>query len=136
VAEVFVRINSQGVTLNQADFILTLMSVFWDEGRSQLERFCSDSRRPSTQGDASPFNYFMQPEPDEMLRVSVALGFRRAILKSVYSILRGKDLETGQFHEEKRVEQFKILEQAQSYVLNLKNWHEFLKILLQAEWPK
>jgi hypothetical protein len=78
----------------------------------------------------------MQPEPDEMLRVSVALGFRRAILKSVYSILRGKDLETGQFHEEKRVEQFKILEQAQSYVLNLKNWHEFLKILLQAEWPK
>jgi hypothetical protein len=132
VAEVFVRINSQGVTLNQADFILTLMSVFWDEGRSQLERFCSDSRQPSTQGDASPFNYFMQPEPDEMLRVSVALGFRRAILKFVYSILRGKDLETGQFHEEKRIEQFKILEQAQSYVLNLKNWHEFLKILLQA----
>jgi len=28
VAEVFVRINSEGVTLNQADFILTLMSVF------------------------------------------------------------------------------------------------------------
>lgn len=29
VADVFVRVNSQGVTLNQADFILTLMSVFW-----------------------------------------------------------------------------------------------------------
>jgi hypothetical protein len=34
-----VRINSQGRTLNQADFILTLMSVFWDEGRKQLEDF-------------------------------------------------------------------------------------------------
>ena len=33
VAEVFVRINSAGKPLNQADFILTLMSVFWDEGR-------------------------------------------------------------------------------------------------------
>src|ERR1700722_11967434 len=33
VAEIFVRINSEGVTLNQADFILTLMSVFWEKGR-------------------------------------------------------------------------------------------------------
>ena len=39
VAEVFVRINSEGVTLNQADFILTLMSVFWEKGRRQLEEF-------------------------------------------------------------------------------------------------
>jgi uncharacterized protein with ParB-like and HNH nuclease domain len=34
VADVFVRINSKGTPLNQADFILTLMSVFWDEGRA------------------------------------------------------------------------------------------------------
>lgn len=37
IAEVFVRINSKGQTLRHADFILTLMSVFWDEGRDQLE---------------------------------------------------------------------------------------------------
>jgi uncharacterized protein with ParB-like and HNH nuclease domain len=30
VADVFVRINSQGVKLEQADFILTLMSVHWE----------------------------------------------------------------------------------------------------------
>ncbi len=132
VAEVFVRINSQGVTLKQADFILTLMSVFWDEGRAELEQFCRKSRVPSLQFDASPFNYFIEPDPDEMLRVSVVVGFRRAILKYVYSILRGKDLETGEFHEEDRIRQFKVLEESQEYVLNLKNWHQFLKILLQA----
>ncbi|MGB8035607.1 MAG: hypothetical protein WCF03_17470, partial [Nitrososphaeraceae archaeon] len=33
---------------------------------------------------------------------------------------------------EKRIQQFKILQEAQSYVLNLNNWHEFFKILLQA----
>jgi uncharacterized protein with ParB-like and HNH nuclease domain len=33
VSEVFVRINSEGKSLNQSDFILTLMSVFWDVGR-------------------------------------------------------------------------------------------------------
>src|SRR5205814_2553649 len=27
--DIFVRINSEGVKLNQADFILTLLSVFW-----------------------------------------------------------------------------------------------------------
>ena len=39
VSQVFVRINSKGKRLNEADFILTLMSVFWDEGRHQLEAF-------------------------------------------------------------------------------------------------
>ena len=39
VAEIFVRVNSKGTPLNQADFILTLMSVFWDKGRSHLEHF-------------------------------------------------------------------------------------------------
>ena len=34
VAEIFTRINSKGVSLNQADFILTLVSVFWEEGRT------------------------------------------------------------------------------------------------------
>jgi uncharacterized protein with ParB-like and HNH nuclease domain len=40
VADVFVRINSEGKKLNQSDFILTLMSVFWDDGRTELENFC------------------------------------------------------------------------------------------------
>jgi hypothetical protein len=60
VSEIFVRINSKGKTLNQADFILTLMSVFWDEGRTEIEKFCRDSRVPSA-GTASPYNPFIDP---------------------------------------------------------------------------
>lgn len=131
VAEVFVRVNSKGVTLNQADFILTLMSVFWDEGRSDLEKFCRAARQPST-SIASPFNHFIEPDPDQLLRVSVGLGFRRARLQHVYSILRGKDLETGQFSDEHRVLQFEVLKQSQAYTLDLQNWHEFLKVLVRA----
>lgn len=131
VAEVFVRINSKGVSLNQADFILTLMSVFWDEGRHELERFCHNAKHPPESGP-SPYNYFTQPSPDQLLRVSVALGFRRARLQFVYSLLRGKDLETGLFSDERRTEQFEILKQAQTYTLNLQNWHEFLKVLTRA----
>jgi hypothetical protein len=131
VAEVFVRINSKGTILNQADFILTLMSVFWDEGRAELERFCREARQPSTSGP-SPFNYFIQPYPDQLLRVSVGLGFRRARLQHVYSILRGKNLENGEFSDEHRVQQFAVLKGAQHYSLNLQWWHEFLKTLTHA----
>jgi hypothetical protein len=67
-----------------------------------------------------------------MLRVSVALAFRRARLQFVYSILRGKDLETGEFSNERREEQFKVLEEAQGAALDLLNWHEFLKVLIKA----
>jgi len=131
VSDVFVRVNSAGITLNQADFILTLMSVFWDEGRSELENFCRLSRIPSDT-QASPYNHFIEPAPDQMLRVSVGLGFRRARLRYVYSILRGKDLETEQFSEERRVQQFDILKQSQAYVLDLQRWQDFLKALLRA----
>lgn len=132
VADIFVRINSQGVKLNQADFILTLMSVFWDQGRADLEAFCRSARVPSTDGKPSPFNQFLKPQPDQLLRASVALGFRRARLENVYSVLRGKDLETGLVSAAKRDEQFATLQGAQAAVLDLLNWQEWWKVAQQA----
>jgi hypothetical protein len=131
VAEVFVRINSRGVPLNQADFILTLMSVWWDEGRKALEEFSRSARKPST-GGPSPFNHFLQPSPDQLLRAVVGLGFRRGTLRSVYALLRGKDVNTGQLSDQRREEQFAILAEAQTYALNITTWQEFLKVLVRA----
>jgi len=131
VADVFVRINSKGTPLNQADFILTLMSVFWDEGRTQLEQFCREARQPVVAGK-SPFNYFIQPSPDQLLRVSVGLGFKRARLKHVYSLLRGKDLETEEFSGELRVKQFEVLKKAQEKVINLQYWQDFMNCIRLA----
>jgi hypothetical protein len=131
VAEVFVRINSEGVTLNQADFILTLMSVFWEKGRRELEEFARGCKTP-TKSTASPFNWYIEPSPAQMLRVSVALAFRRAVLKHVYTLLRGKDIETGKVDPGKRDAQFAILQKAHDKVLDLTNWHEFLHCLERA----
>lgn len=131
VSDVFVRINSKGTPLNQADFILTLMSVFWDDGRAQLEAFCRQARNPGKSGP-SAFNHFVRPDPDQLLRAVVGLGFRRAKLQTVYSILRGKDLETGEFSGTKRDEQFAVLRDAQERVLNLQHWHDFLQAIKLA----
>ena len=131
VAEIFVRINSEGVQLNNADFILTLMSVFWEKGRRELEDFSRKAKTPAV-GTPSPFNYFIEPAPDQMLRSAIGLAFRRGRLQYVYSILRGKDLETGEFSPERRETQFERLREAHEATLDLTHWHEYLKCLQRA----
>ncbi len=131
VADIFVRINSEGVKLNQADFILTLMSVHWEKGRRELESFARDAVDPAVKGP-SPKNPFIDPSPDQMLRAGIGLAFRRARLQHVYSILRGKDLDTGVVSSEQSREQFDALRIAQDSALDLTNWHEYLKCLTNA----
>ncbi|MCL2790976.1 MAG: DUF262 domain-containing protein [Desulfobulbus sp.] len=131
VSDIFVRVNSGGQKLNQSDFILTLMSVFWDEGRNTLETFCKLSRIPSDH-EATPYNYFTKPEPGDMLRVSVGLAFKRARLKYGYQVLRGKNLETGEVTAALREAQFDSFKAAQAKVLDLQNWKDFLRCLYTA----
>lgn len=132
VADVFVRINSEGKKLNQSDFILTLMSVFWDDGRTELEKFCRAARQPAPAGQASPFNQIFQPDPDHLLRVDVGVAFRRARLEHVYSLLRGKDLASGEVSLEQRNSQFDKLRDAQGRVLNVTYWADFLNVVRSA----
>ncbi|MGA5464442.1 GmrSD restriction endonuclease domain-containing protein [Mycobacterium sp. NPDC050041] len=131
VAEIFVRINSEGVKLNQADFILTLMSVHWEKGRRELESFSRAAVDSAVTGP-SPRNPYIEPSPDQMLRAGVALAFRRARLQHVYSILRGKDLESGIVSVDRRIAQFETLAASQERALDLTHWHEFLKCLYAA----
>ena len=131
IADVFVRINGQGKKLNQSDFIMTLMSVFWDEGRADLETFALQATRPSD-GQASPFNHFIKPAPHQMLRATVGLSLKRARLENVYSVLRGRDAKTGMDNPEKRIEQFMLMQEGQKVALNLANWHHFLSALTLA----
>ncbi|TIL94646.1 MAG: DUF262 domain-containing protein [Mesorhizobium sp.] len=130
VADIFVRINSEGKKLNQADFILTLMSVFWDEGRRQLENFCRQARLPGGSGP-SAFNHLFRPSPDQMLRVAIAVGFRRARLAAVYAILRGR-VQNDDPGASNREDQFGKLKNGQVAALQLQCWHDFLKVVTLA----
>lgn len=130
VADIFVRINSEGVRLSQADFVLTLMSVWWEQGRKELETFAQEAKL-GAQG-ASPKNPFIDPSPDQLLRVIAGLAFRRGRINSVYQVLRGRDIDTGEFTPEIRERQFEALKGAQRAALDLTNWHEFLKAIRSA----
>jgi hypothetical protein len=131
IAEVFVRINGSGKKLNQSDFIMTLMSVFWDDGRAELESFARAATLPAD-GQASPYNHFIKPAPDQLLRATVGLSLRRARLEAVYNALRGRDPKTGIDSPDKREEQFARMQIGQKAALNLSNWHHFLSALTLA----
>ncbi len=77
-----------------------------------------------------------EPSPDHLLRVSVGYAFKRARLKYAYLVLRGKDLETKETTSELREKQFAIFKAAQTKSLNLQNWHDFLKIILNAGYKR
>ncbi len=128
VANIFVRINSKGTPLKQSDFVMTLMSVNAEESRVKLEAFCKSAVKP-TSGKPSPANALIDPKPEQLLRVAVALAFNLGRMSAVYRLLLGKtvgDLETDS-HD--RQVQFEKLETTLDHVLNLTHWHEFLKCL-------
>ena len=126
VAEIFQRINAGGIPLNSADFILTLMSVYWVEGRHQLEDFARSAQKPSADNKPSPYNVFQAPSPDQLLRVSVGLGLKRGVLQNAYQILRGRDPDDHKVKDNLREQRFEDLKDAQDKVLNLTNWHEYI----------
>jgi len=130
VAEIFTRINSKGVTLNQADFILTLVSVFWEEGRKQINDFCKSAKVvPDLTIKDSPFNYIMQPDAQHIVRIIVGLGFKRARMKDAYAILKGRDPDTNKYSTILREKQFDVFKATLSEVINTSNWHSLIKII-------
>ena len=128
VAEIFTRINSKGTVLKQADFILTLLSVFWEKGREQIDEFCRLAKKvPEKNAGASPFNYIFEPSPKDLIRISVGLGFNRGKMKDSYSILSEGTSATKKVSAKLREEQFGTFKEAQKKALDATNWHEFLK---------
>jgi len=131
VADIFTRINSKGTVLKQADFILTLLSVFWSEGRVQIDNFCKSAKKvPEKDTSESPYNYIFEPTPKDLIRIIVGLGFWRGKMKYAYSILTGRDLVTKKISTQLREEQFEKFKETQAKVLDNTSWHGFLKIIL------
>ncbi len=126
VAEIFVRINSGGIQLNQADFVLTLMSVYWKDGRERLVDFARDAAL-TPKGVSSSANHFIEPSADQLLRVVAGLALKRARLRAVYQALRGVDPKTRKSSPELIKKRFGQMQKAQDEVLCLTNWHEFLR---------
>ena len=132
VSEIFVRVNSGGVALKQNDFILTLLSLYWDEGRKDIEKFSKESTYP-TKGKTTSYNQITEVTAQDIIRVVMAYAFDRARLKYGYKLLRGADFDRrGALDADLREERFSVLKEKLPDVLDVHNWHEFLKAVMNA----
>lgn len=140
VADVFVRINSEGVRLKAADFILTWLSVFWPEGRERIEEFARASRMsPETASALSgqritwtPINPFLEVDTSYVVRAMVGFGQNRARLQDAYAALQAKDRMTGEVDPHRQEVELTKLQAALPLVTDKVSWTEFLHSLQQA----
>ncbi|MCH8560351.1 GmrSD restriction endonuclease domain-containing protein [Nesterenkonia sp. DZ6] len=140
VADIFVRINSEGVSLKASDFILTWLSVFWPEGRERLETFARDSRLTPQRASEiagrtvswTPINNYLAVDAGQLVRVLVAVGQTRAKLGDAYNALQAKDRSTGFVVSERQEAELAKLQAALPVVLKDLHWTEFIRCLAVA----
>lgn len=133
VTEVFVRINSQGKRLNEADFAMSKIAANEAYGgtnlRKAIDYFCHVAVEPSffeeIKRDDSEFieteyakkmswlawdkSDIYDPDYTDMLRVAFMHKFGRAKLNDLVSLLSGRDFESKDYKEAIAEETFKNL---------------------------
>lgn len=116
VAEIFVRINNQGTRLGQADFVLTLLSVFHGELRDRIE----ERARAMSQGTVVGI------DTQQLLRAVCGVAFGRARMSAVYRLLRGVDPTTGEADTAKRLQLLRQLDEAAKECMETTPWRDYL----------
>lgn len=129
VAEIFVRVNSGGQKLTEKNFIETLLAVYDNDVHDKIDKFCAESRIPK---DGTAYNFILKVDPSHLIRMSVAVGFRRARLRYAYMLMRGKDLDTGIVSKAEMGVNLAKFKSALDEVTNLNNWHTFMGLFADA----
>ena len=155
VAEIFVRINSQGVALNTADFAMSKMAASEEnEGhllRKSIDYFCHLAIAPESYHALSQDNSFVNtdyfkamewlrheredlydPSYTDMLRVTFTTEFKRGRLGDLVALLSGRNFETRSFEESIAENSFSILKDGVQRYMNETNFKRFIMILRSA----
>ena len=132
VTEIFIRINSQGTKLNQADFAMSRMAANEKYGgntlRKAVEYFSHLAVAPNWYSEMSKDQAFMStafaaqmswlkndsesiydPDFNDILRTSFMYKFNRAKMKDLVALLEGRNFETRENEETISEETFQRL---------------------------
>lgn len=155
VSEIFVRINSQGVPLNAADFVMSKIAANENYNghllRKCIDCFCHLAKSPESYCDIlddheftnteyfNAMNWLKQEKEDlydpsytDMLRVTFTSEFRRGRLEDLVALLSGRNFETLRFEEIIIDETFSRLKGAIMRFMNETDFKRFIMILRSA----
>lgn len=150
VTEIFIRINSQGAKLNQADFAMSKIAANTNYGgnvlRKAIDYFSHLAIKPDWYGDMCKDSAFMStpfanklkwlkddredifdPDYNDILRIAFMYKFNRAKMKDLVSLLGGRDFETREYKEEIAEASFQKLTEG---VLDFMNEYAFSNFVL------
>lgn len=140
VADIFVRINSEGVRLKAYDYILTWLSVFWPEGREGIEQFARNSRiSPQRASEIAgrtvnwtALNPYISVDNGHLVRAMVAIGQGRGRLQDAYAALQAKDPTTGFVNSNRQEAELNKLKSALPVVTDRVSWTEYIRAIQTA----
>jgi len=155
VTEIFIRVNSAGVPLSQADFAMSKIAVNETYGgnalRKAIDYFCHLSTAPdffSTMKNDKEFTStdfyskltwlknenenLYDPSYTDMLRVAFTSQFGRGRLSDLVALLSGRNFETRQYEERIVEESFARLKQGVLRFMNETNFKRLIMILRSA----
>lgn len=153
VTDIFIRINSQGVVLSQADFAMSKISsddkYGGNEIRKMIDYFCHFMQRPSdyeqiisndadfAKSDAlNKIKWIVQEQEDiyvpnyaDVLRVSFTHKFKRGKIADLVSLLSGRNFETRENLESIVQDSFQQLREGVEAFVSETNFKRYLMIV-------
>jgi len=156
VTEIFIRINSKGVVLSQADFAMSKIAANETYGgnvlRKAIDYFCHLAVKPEfythiTENDKEfiKTEYFTKmkwirdenddlyhPDYNDMLRVAFCYKFKRGKLSGLVSLLSGRNFETRSYEDAIAEASFLTLSEAVITFMNETLFKRFVMIIKSA----
>jgi hypothetical protein len=156
VTEIFIRINSKGVVLSQADFAMSKIAVDKKHDGTNLRKcidyFCHLTIYPEfysqlmeTDKEFIKTEYFNKlswlknenddiydPTYTDLLRVAFTSEFERGRLSDLVSLLSGRNFETRTYEEEIVEKSFNSLKNGIMNFINESNFKKFIMIIKSA----
>ncbi len=156
VTEIFIRINSKGVVLSQADFAMSKIATNTEykgnELRKAIDYFCHLAIAPEfykhivdNDKDFAATGFFQKmqwlktenedlydPDYTDLIRVAFTSQFNRGKLSDLVSLLSGRNFETRTFEDSIAEQSFATLKIGVENFINETNFKRFLMIVKSA----
>ena len=155
VTEIFIRINSKGKALNQADFVMSKIAANTTYNgnmlRKAIDYFSHLAKNPDWYGDMQKDTEFMEsdfaprlswlkddrgdifdPSYNDILRIAFMYQFHRAKMKDLVSLLGGRNFDTRMFEEDIAEESFSKLTEGVKTFMNEFSFKQFVLAIESA----
>ncbi len=156
VTDIFIRINSKGTVLSQADFAMSKISSNEKYGgdiiRKTIDYFCHLKQRPMdieaiqiNDFDFSELDEFEKikwvadnhddiymPSYSDVLRVAFTSQFKRGKLADLVNLLSGRNFETRDYEEDIADDSYRKLHEGVMKFVNKTNFDRYMMIIKSA----